>query len=229
MAARFHIGKAKAALEKPELLDRLVSLRDKDQIAEYLQALPLLIEQTTQQDHRCAELWEARVGREEPSNFLWEQSHLEQLLLGFRYSLRAYEKLVRQSDKPLVAQVQRALLGGNVRATRTLESLLRMDLQSFLDQEEAVNNDLRDIDAARTELAEAHDEFARRLARKHGDGSPQAVRHALCGLRKAAECYDHRNGYRFATYAQWWIRAAIVQKRTWGMDQSGAEDPSPAP
>ncbi len=68
-----------------------------------------------------------------------------------------------------------------------------------------------DLDAAR-EMVLSHMRVVVSVARGYaGYGLPQAdlIQEGNIGLMKAVERYDYKKGFRFSTYASWWIRHAI--------------------
>ena len=67
--------------------------------------------------------------------------------------------------------------------------------------------------AARNRLVTAHHALAMAAARRAGGKGRELdndiLQHANIGLLKAADRFDPDMGYRFSTYAAWWIRAEI--------------------
>lgn len=58
----------------------------------------------------------------------------------------------------------------------------------------------------------------------HGLSFPDLVQEAMLVLIRAAEKFDHRNGFKFSTYAVLWIRQAIQR----GLDNTGRQVRIPA-
>jgi RNA polymerase primary sigma factor len=70
----------------------------------------------------------------------------------------------------------------------------------------------RRIQSARSVLVTSHLRLATLIAksfRNRGVSVPDLVQEASIGLMLAAERFDYKKGFRFATYAAWWIRAAV--------------------
>jgi RNA polymerase primary sigma factor len=51
--------------------------------------------------------------------------------------------------------------------------------------------------------------IARRYVREGGLPLPDLVQEGVIGMMRAAEKFDHRRGFKFSTYATWWIKQAI--------------------
>ena len=70
-----------------------------------------------------------------------------------------------------------------------------------------------DLDAAK-QLILSHLRFVVHVARNYaGYGLPQAdlIQEGNIGLMKAVDKFEYRRGYKFSTYATWWIRQAITR------------------
>jgi len=78
---------------------------------------------------------------------------------------------------------------------------------------------LRRVEAANRAAAEARNDFVKAnlrlvvsIARRFNHGRmalADLIQEGNLGLLKAVERYDYRRGFRFSTYASWWIRHAI--------------------
>ena len=77
-----------------------------------------------------------------------------------------------------------------------------------------VERRVREGKAARRRLIECNLRLVVSVARKYaGRGMPllDLVQEGNVGLDRAVSKYDPRTGYRFSTYAYWWIRQAVTR------------------
>ncbi len=71
---------------------------------------------------------------------------------------------------------------------------------------------IRDAQEAREHLIKANTRLVVSIAKRYiGHGVPFAdlIQEGNLGLMKAVDKYDYRRGFRFSTYATWWIRQTI--------------------
>jgi RNA polymerase primary sigma factor len=68
------------------------------------------------------------------------------------------------------------------------------------------------VKRAKNEFVKANLRLVVSIARRFNHGRlplPDLIQEGNIGLMKAVERYDYRRGFRFSTYASWWIRHAI--------------------
>jgi hypothetical protein len=215
MAGKLHIGKASDIVLDPGLLERHVVPLEEHAEAKYLERLPALIARTKKQDQRCGECWDGSRGIQDPTEYLTERGRLLELLLQFEFRPKMYERLVRQSDKPLLRDAIRLLSAGQETTPTavTLEAIFRMRLHEFVALEEDLAVELCDLDETRQELCSAHESLALEIAGSQPRSDPSTVSSAMVGLQRAAAWYDYKQGFSFADYAQHWIHEAIDRRR----------------
>ncbi len=82
---------------------------------------------------------------------------------------------------------------------------LRLRIREIRDRLQDYEDALRKLSAGNLRLVVA---IAKRY-RNRGLTFLDVIQEGNTGLMKASEKYEHRRGYRFSTYATWWIRQAI--------------------
>ncbi|ACY17003.1 sigma-70 family RNA polymerase sigma factor [Haliangium ochraceum] len=88
-------------------------------------------------------------------------------------------------------------------------STRRADFRNYVDQVRAAEHAARN---ARNEFVKANLRLVVSIARRFNHGRmslADLIQEGNLGLIKAVERYDYRRGFRFSTYASWWIRHAI--------------------
>jgi RNA polymerase primary sigma factor len=140
-----------------------------------------------------------------------ERAAYEDAQSGIGDSVRLYLQEIGETD--LLTMQEEVWLAKRMERGKLAEETLQLGIYS-VDDRSGLEADKHDGELARAHLIRANLRLVVSVAKKYvgrGLSFLDLIQEGNIGLMKATDKFDYKRGYKFSTYATWWIRQAITR------------------
>src|ERR1700757_4859464 len=234
--SKSHLDLAQKLIEGRERFDRVILDKKIESRERYMKGLPKLCSHIERASTDVAVLYRKLVdargtGKESSVKLEFQKAHnsLMKLYAKFYFKQKVTEEFVQLADDYLrilinlqneITRTEQGPISGRDRLPdfknrlRELEYKLWLKPDDFADQHYDLRDWLKKALRAKTEMVEANLRLVISIAKKYtnrGLSFLDLIQEGNMGLMKAVEKFEYRRGYKFSTYATWWIRQAITR------------------